>query len=88
MFVSGVVKKMEPGLAHSDGEMDDVVWSKCETTTTNKPPLTRQSHMNSEPSAPARVTRRREIVCRSVGSEMKAPPPPLHDRARSSSVQK
>uniref|UniRef100_A0A1B6CWZ1 Unconventional myosin-IXb-like n=2 Tax=Clastoptera arizonana TaxID=38151 RepID=A0A1B6CWZ1_9HEMI len=79
--------KKEESLPHSDGEMEDAVWSKYDIAASNKPSLTRQTHMNSEPSAPARVTKRREIVCRSVGAEMKAPPPSIHERVRSSSVQ-
>lgn len=85
----GVVKKVEEAQqAHSDSEMDDViVWSHCDNTAAHRPNLTRQNNVQNEPSAPTRVTRRRELVCRSVGSDIKPPPPPLHERARASSVQ-
>ncbi|XP_075221620.1 unconventional myosin-IXa-like isoform X2 [Lycorma delicatula] len=74
----GVSKKSDSSnisLAHSDSEMEDVVWTKRTEVSTsvnrvmNKSTLVRSQ--NIEPTAPVRTTRRREMVCRSVGSDIK-----------------
>lgn len=75
VLFTGVSKKCDSTNAHSDSEVDDfsiTAWNKqSEFPVPRKPLPSRSAHLSSEPTAPARYSRRREILCKSVTEEIK-----------------
>ncbi len=75
ILISGVNKKTESSVnVHSDSEVDDynmTNWKQSEFKTQRKPLPLRSAHLSSEPTAPARVARRRDMPHKNATEENK-----------------